>query len=67
ATLIRKLLRTKPDKVRASIGERKLMNHVTFEYQVMGFGNWISATVSADIANTLAEEYRSYGWPVKIS
>lgn len=43
------------------------MNHVKFEYQVMGFGNWVSATVSVDIANKLAEEYSSYGWPVKIS
>lgn len=43
------------------------MNHVTLEYQVMGFGKWISATVSTEIANVLAEEYKSYGWPVKIS
>lgn len=43
------------------------MNHVTFEYQIMGLGQWISATVSAEIAKSLAEEYTSYGWPVKIS
>jgi hypothetical protein len=43
------------------------MNHVKFEYRVMGFGNWISAAVSRDIAEKLAEEYISYGWPVKIS
>ncbi|MUK91822.1 hypothetical protein GNP80_05145 [Aliivibrio fischeri] len=43
------------------------MNHVKFEYQVMGIGRWISATVSLDIATKLEEEYTSYGWPVKIS
>ncbi|CAQ79484.1 hypothetical protein [Aliivibrio salmonicida] len=43
------------------------MHHVTLEYQVMGIGKWVSATVSAEIAKKLAEEYKSYGWPVKVS
>lgn len=44
-----------------------IMNYVTFEYQIMGIGKWIAATVSKDIATKLAAEYTAYGWPVKIS
>jgi len=39
----------------------------TLKYQVMGNGAWICATVSNIVAAQLAEEYKSYGWPVEVS
>ncbi|MEG3219589.1 hypothetical protein PD716_02965 [Vibrio gigantis] len=38
----------------------------TLKYQVMGKGMWITATVSRAVANKLALEYQSYGWPVEV-
>ncbi|UXA00886.1 hypothetical protein [Vibrio splendidus] len=38
----------------------------TLKYQVMGKGMWITATVSRVIAEKLAFEYQSYGWPVEV-
>lgn len=38
----------------------------TLKYQVMGKGMWISATVSRVVADKLALEYQSYGWPVEV-
>ncbi|MCG7498837.1 hypothetical protein MHO82_18365 [Vibrio sp. Of7-15] len=42
------------------------MKHVTLQYKVMGIGNWVSATVSHEIARQLEIEYKDYGWPVRI-
>ncbi|MBY7729174.1 hypothetical protein JHW46_02295 [Vibrio splendidus] len=38
----------------------------TLKYQVMGKGMWITATVSRAVADQLAMEYQSYGWPVEV-
>ncbi|CAK3309708.1 conserved hypothetical protein [Vibrio crassostreae] len=38
----------------------------TLKYQVMGKGMWITATVSRAVADKLALEYQSYGWPVEV-
>lgn len=35
-------------------------------YKPYGIGAWTHTTVSKDVAETLAKEYVSYGWPVKI-
>lgn len=42
------------------------MKYVTLQYKVMGFGNWVSATVSHEIAKRLETEYNDYGWPTRI-
>ncbi|WP_164684209.1 hypothetical protein [Vibrio maerlii] len=42
------------------------MKFVTIKYQVMGIGDWVSATVSKDVAERLQDEYTGYGWPVKL-
>ncbi|MGF1754631.1 hypothetical protein L4C33_13650 [Vibrio makurazakiensis] len=35
-------------------------------YKPFGIGSWNHTTVSKDVAEALAKEYLSYGWPVKI-
>jgi hypothetical protein len=42
------------------------MEMKTLKYQIMGKGSWITATVSRAVADQLAMEYQSYGWPVEI-
>lgn len=42
------------------------MKYVTLQYKVMGFGNWVSATVSHEIARRLEKEYNDYGWPTRV-
>ncbi|MEZ9470197.1 hypothetical protein BCS71_15080 [Vibrio lentus] len=42
------------------------MEMKTLKYQVMGKGVWITATVSRAVADQLAMEYQSYGWPVEV-
>ncbi len=43
-----------------------IMEMKTLKYQVMGQGMWITVTVSCAVADKLAMEYQSYGWPVEI-